>query len=315
MKNKDALIYISSVKNISKRLEFYGDANIENISLLKLIYKYSDYCSTYAMIQKLDKMVSILQRTDKDICLEKTKEKGFVKSIFNPSAGVDISSKPSVSDLTFSLDQDSDSVSLNTLFSTFSDPNGYGYSGFSFKTLPASGSLTYNGQPVEINKVYTSPDVTLYARSGESSYSESFTYAVYNDSRNLRLESNVSSITVNVDAKTTPNQPATVGDRTQVVDNRTTTVLTVADFTTRAIAPYFDPEGNELDAIRIDSIGGNNKGVLYYLDTPVVEGQIVTKSELESGALYHVSVDSDAIATDSYTMSVRDTGSMIWVSN
>ena len=47
MRNKDSKIFVASVKNASKRLEFYGDIDLSNLYLLKLIYKYANYCTTY----------------------------------------------------------------------------------------------------------------------------------------------------------------------------------------------------------------------------------------------------------------------------
>ena len=70
MENKNANIFVSSVAKVSERLKYYGDTNLENISLLRLIYKYACYATSYAHLQTLDKMVSRLQREDNLICLE-----------------------------------------------------------------------------------------------------------------------------------------------------------------------------------------------------------------------------------------------------
>ena len=105
-----------------------------------------------------------------------------------------------------------------------------------------------------------------------------------------------------------------MGDRAQYSGNRSTTVFTVSDFTTLTIAPYFDPEGNELDAIRIDEISTANYGTYYYFGAEVVPGQIITKDELNAGAFYHVGPDANAISTDSFNASLREDVNMTWVS-
>ena len=105
-----------------------------------------------------------------------------------------------------------------------------------------------------------------------------------------------------------------MGDRAQYSGNRSTTVFSSADFTTEPIAPYFDPEGNDLDAIRIDEVSTANLGLYYLYDTAVSIGQVITKAELDAGAFYHVGPDANAISTDGFNASVRDNVNMTWVS-
>ena len=68
MKDKDAKIFVISMNNVSKELEYYGNSNINNINLLKLIYKYAPYFTDYSKLQAVDKMVNYLQRSDRRIC-------------------------------------------------------------------------------------------------------------------------------------------------------------------------------------------------------------------------------------------------------
>ena len=77
MKDKDAKIFVISMKNISKELQYYGTSNINNINLLKLIYKYAKYFTDYKCLQAVDKMVNYLQRSDRRICMEFTYTKGY----------------------------------------------------------------------------------------------------------------------------------------------------------------------------------------------------------------------------------------------
>lgn len=319
MENKDARIFVTSVGNISKRLEHYGDANMDQINLLKLIYKYSCYATTYSQLQRLDSMVAELQRTSSYICNEFQAAPGYVDDAVIPVIDIvagEENNAPTITGgaITVADPNETYTFTVADLFSTFSDPDGHGYGNFVIKVLPSTGSLAYNGVAVTINTLYSDPTLLVYTRTGTSGYSDPFDFAVYDNDSQLPLESNTGTMAVTVEAITQTNQPATVGDRAEYSGNRSTTVFAVADFTTEAIAPYFDPEGNDLDAIRIDEISDANTGVFYYFGNPVVAGQVITATELANGAFYHVGPDVNSISTDSFNASVRDTGSMIWVS-
>ncbi len=317
MESKNASIYVTSVNNMSKQLEHYGTANMMNICLLKLLYKYSCYCSTYDQIQRMDSMVAELQRTDRNICLEFQAARGA--DYTNPVGVVDISAgantAPTLSDSSFTLEDPNltYTFSYSDLFSGYSDAEGGDATNFEIKTLPVAGVLHYDGVAVEVGSWLSDPSLLTYTRIGTGGYATSFTYTAYDDDNQLQLESNVATCNGTIDSIVSTNEPATVGDRAQYSGNRTTTVFSSTDFTTETIAPYFDPENNELDAIRIDEISTANEGAYYYYDALVVEGQVITKAELDAGAFYHVAADSNAVSTDSFNASARDTGSMIWV--
>jgi len=318
MENKDARIFITSVNKITARLEHYGEANTDEIHLLKLIYKYSCYAQTYATLQRLDKMVAQLQRENPFICLEKQAVPSYIDStitIPEIPIGTNGNEAPVLTGGSVTL-TDPNTVytfSYADLLSGFTDDSGQPASGFVIKVLPVQGTLKYNGSLVSLGTLYPDPTLLTYTRDVDTGYSVSFNYSAYDSDSQLPLESNVVSMNITVEAITLANEPATVGDRAQYAGNRVTTVFTVADFTTEAIAPYFDPEANDLDAIRIDEVSTANVGTYYYLGVEVVEGQIITAAELNSGAFYHTAPDANGITTDSFNASVRDTGSMIWV--
>lgn len=328
MEEKNARIFVTSVGNVSKKLEHYGDAKIEGVSLIKLIYKYACYSTTYSQLQRLNSMVSTLQITDPFICMERQAVQSFglaASNSDNPSGGggggtVEVGAgtsnqAPTLTASAFTLD---DSTSIFTLsyailFSGYSDDAGGVAGSFVINSLPANGTLLYNGNSITTNTLLYDPSLLTYTRTGTNSYGTTFTYSAYDDDSQLPLASNIVTSTVTVDALVAANEPATVGDRTQYSGNRATTVFTIADFTTKAIAPYFDPETNALDAIRIDEISDANTGVYYYYADQVVAGQVITAAELAGGAFYHVGSDVNSVSTDSFNASVRDTGSLIWV--
>jgi hypothetical protein len=326
MKEKDGRIFVTSVSNASKKLEYYGDAKLEGITLLKLLYKYASYSTTYKQLQRIDSMVSTLQTTDDLICMEYQALPAY--NIPLTGTGVVVigaenpNQAPTLGDISITLLEGITAFGFAdvVLYENYSDDAGGSPSNFVIKTLPANGGLYYNGSIVTLNTLLPISAFLVFERypdaiSGvDDAYVTTFTFSAFDDDTQLPLESNIATVTVNVDALGVTNEPATVGDRAQYSVNRATTVFTVEDFTANAIAPYFDPEGNDLDAIRIDEISDANTGVYYFFENPVVAGQVITNAQLAAGSFYHVAADQNEISTDTFEASVRDTGSMIWVS-
>lgn len=113
-----------------------------------------------------------------------------------------------------------------------------------------------------------------------------------------------------VEPEPTPtNEPAAVTDNSIVVENNVTTTLTLSMFT----SVYTDPENDLLDAIRIDKIHSTNLGIFYIDGIEVSVGQIITREQLELGALTHIGANTETVNTDSFDFSARDEGSQVWV--
>ena len=318
MENKNARIYVASVAKISKRLTHYGDADISNISLLKLIYKYACYSSTYAQLQRLDKMVAKLQREDKYICLEKNSSgtTAYTSPVGSVSIGTDGNNAPTLTGTSITLG-DEDTIHVFTygeLFSGYSD-NGDGVIGsFVVSTLPSNGTLSYDGELVVAGTLLYDATKLIYARSNENAYSTSFNYYAYNDDAQLPLASNAVACSITVDEIVAGNLPPTVGNTNVYANNRVVTVFSSATFTTEAVDPYSDTEGDELGAIKILEISAINGGVYYYFGSPVIVGQEISKADLDAGAFYHTAADSNAITTDSIDVAIRAaTGDQSWV--
>lgn len=318
MNIKNGRVYTASIMNLSNKLDRYGDANTENLSLLKLIYKYCDFCTTHEQLMRLDEMTNWLQINDSLICSEIMANRGSDYVWIPPAVDNNaLETEPPIivpSGTTIVTGNVLKTFSNDDIFAGYSDPTGTAYSAFSIKSLPATGTLTYDGATVTLNSFLTDPTLLVYTRDGETAYSDSFGLTAWNSSAFAAVESATVTFNVTVELLGDGNQPATVGDRAQYSGNRATTVFSSADFTTQAIAPYFDPEGNELDAIRIDEVSTANTGTYFYLGSAVTEGQIITKIQLDSGAFYHVGQDANAISTDSFNASVRDNVNMTFVS-
>ena len=317
MNSKDAKIYVSSINNVSKRLEHYGDVDIESLSLLKLIYKYANNATTQKQLRRLDSMVAHLQRTDSNICLEiqAVTMSEYTAPIGGVTIGVDGNEAPTLTDSSVVLldPNETFTFSFSDLFSGYSDDSSGTLSSFAVKTLPSNGTLTYDGQAVSVNTLMYDATKLVYARNSDQDYTTSFTYSAYDDDNQLKLESNTANCNITVQEIVVVNAPATVGNTNIYADNRETTVLYSSVFTSQAVAPYDDPEGDELNAIKILSISSVNGGTYFYYGDPVAVGQIIYKAELDSGAFYHVAPDSNAIKTDTISVAIRDSGSMIWV--
>lgn len=312
MENKNAKIYVASVKNVSSRLEHYGDVNIDNISLLKLIYKYSCYCSTYDQLQRMNTMVSQLQNSDPLICseIQATRGADYV-NVFQvvETSGVDSPNQPpTISNTSFTVTAEDDTFTFseNQIYNGYSDLEGTIPGDFTIASLPFIGTLTYAGVPVVIDTLYSVPGLLVYTRGSDESNSDSFTWTVFDKDTQLPLESNVATMSGIIEEKTSTNEDPYVGDRAKYAGNRVTTVFTLADFTTDTINPFNDPEGDSLAAIKILEVSEANTGVYYFFGDVLVADQEITSVEISSGALYHVGPDANSVTTDSFRCAVKD---------
>lgn len=110
------------------------------------------------------------------------------------------------------------------------------------------------------------------------------------------------------------NKPPTeVGDYTLNVLNRASgTVLSLNMFSTDTTPPYSDPENDPVQAVRIDTLP--TLGTLKLNGTNVTAGQIILATAITANQLTYDSPDQNAVANAVFTFSVRDSGSMTFVS-
>jgi len=317
MNIKNGRVYTASMMNLSNKLDRYGDANIENLSLLKLLYKYCDYCVSHEQLMRFDEMVNWLQINDSLICSEIMANRGSDYVWIPPAVdNTALETNPPIivpSGSTITTGNVLKTFGSGEIYEGYFDSTFTAVSAFSIKSLPTTGTLTYNGTAVSLNTLLTDPALLVYTRDGEGAYTDSFGLSAWNSNSFAAVQTATVTYNLTIEELLT-NQPATVGDRAQYSGNRATTVFSSADFTTQAIAPYFDPEGNDLDAIRIDEVSTANTGTYFYFGSAVVEGQIITKAELDAGAFYHAGQDANGISTDSFNASVRDNVNMTFVS-
>ena len=318
MKDKDAKIFVISMKNISKELQYYGTSNINNINLLKLIYKYAAYFTDYEYLQAVDKMVNYLQRSDRRICMEFTYTKGYSYE-YNTIDISGLNRAPTLSDLSLTVNKSGDNlvITYDDMYGGYYDSEGTDPGAIIIKTIPANGTLYLNNTEISAGETI-SYDASLeieYARNSPSAYSTSFTYSVYDTDTQVPLESNTATVSLTIKRYVAENEPPTIGDLTLYADNRATVTITVNDILYNADPSYSDPEGNQLDAIRIDVIATSNAGTYYYYGTEVVVNAIITYNDLVAGAFTYSAPDLNSIQTDIIEVSIRDTVNLEWVSS
>lgn len=101
--------------------------------------------------------------------------------------------------------------------------------------------------------------------------------------------------------------PSQVGDNTITTLNRTDKVLTLAMFTTETTPVYADPEGDPVNALRVDTLPV--LGTLLLNGNAVVVGDIIDVADINSGLFVYSPPDQNEIATASFEFSLRDAGS------
>jgi len=317
MTDNNANVFVSSMLRTDKRFKYYGEGPIANISLLKMIYKYACYSETYECLQKLDAMVSVLQQSDPDICMNVLSGGGFF-----PEDSPEVDQPDNASNTAPTVDGNTVTVSTETytfaaseFLVNFADADGDGSGDIVIKTLPAGGgTLTYSSVAVTIGQVISQANIPnlVYTRNVDTPYGDSFTWTVFDDNQ-IPQQSAAATMTVTVLANT-ENAPAVIGDNTIYPANRVETILTLAMFTTDTTAAYSDAEGDLLDAIKIIEISLENTGVFYIEGSPIVVGDIITREQMNAGDFKHVGPDQDAISSDVFEFQGRDEGSLEWVS-
>jgi hypothetical protein len=313
MNDHNAHIYTRSVVKVSRRLSVYGTADLSAIALLKLCYKYSCYSSEYAIIQRLDKIVSELQMmAGNDICMDFSNGNFLTDDISTPEPIDSTNTAPTVSANTVNIatGEDSYTFSLDDFILDFADAEGNGPGKIVLKSLPATG-LIYDGEVALEGQTIFDPSLLVYDRNAAPAYQNTFNFSIFDDYVDGPEESIDTLMTIDVaDAE---NLPAEVGDNTIYAGNRITTVLTLEMFTSQLAPPYNDPEGDLIDAIRIDEVSLANVGVYELNDVEVNEGDIITREDLNAGLFKHVGADTDSVSSDTFSFSARDEGSLIWV--
>jgi len=241
----------------------------------------------------------------------------ITSSLDNPTNTTNTSilnTPPTISGNTISITTNTQYIfTLNDLVVNYYDANNNGYKDIKIFPATLTGTLYYNNTLISSPLIISVNDISKlkYIRPNNNILTDSFNIAVGDNNPNQLFSTQV-TITMTGTAIIT-NQPATIGDNTIYAENRETTVLTLAMFTSQLAPPYNDPEGDLLDAIRIDTIGTANNGKYYLNGIEIVVGQIITREDLSANLFTHVGANTNDISSDTFTFSVRDEGSQIWI--
>lgn len=337
MKPNNANVFICSVENYNRQLKYYGEGSLSEISLLKLLYKYAGFSPSYDCLNRIDAMISNLQQADKNICTNMIAGQDFAPSITGVNAGGVISGT-----LSFEVTVDGASIIQNdevpvnkdntgqspvdvytkavdiaaTSFTTgFADTSGNSAGDVTIITVPATGVLRLNNVDVVNGQVIANADLgsLSYWKITNAAISESLVFSISNNDTDNTLWSSNTTISITI-AGVGNSSITALGDSTMYVDNNVVTILTSDMFTSQLNPSYSDPDGDDLDAIRIDEISSSNSGTFLYNSVALVVGQVITKTELDAGLFTHTGATANTITSDVILFSARDTGSLTWVS-
>lgn len=119
----------------------------------------------------------------------------------------------------------------------------------------------------------------------------------------------MAQFTVTLNAKAN-NPPSAIGYNTITIsDPAYTYVFTLADFVTNTTPPYADPEGDAAFELKIISLPDAQIGVLNYDSVPVIAGDIVPLSGVDSGLLNLVPVEGPILLVFDFDFDLSDVGS------
>lgn len=310
-------IYITSLNKSINLSKYRGNLDLSLLSLYNLYLYYINFTdklqesgiTLYSDINKQLKLdIDKLKYKYPDIICN---YKVVINNINNIQPSTNTA--PTVLPSTINIGEDNEYLFTVADFTNgYFDAEGDSYSTIIISKDSLNGSLIYNGNEITTIEIPVNLVNNLkYIRTDENAFSNDIFKFKIADSNINKKYSLYTNIILNGDA--IENQPATIGDNTIYTSNRTTTILSLAMFTSQLHPPYSDPEGDLIDAIRIDEISTANLGFFQLNNTNVVVGQIITREDLNAGLFTHVGPDQDAINSDVINFSARDEGSLKWV--
>jgi hypothetical protein len=307
-------VFVTSINKAINSARATGYLNLKNLAIYNLYKKSIEFTegnATFLDENKLLKSIitDLKYKYPQDIC----NYKKYVPTIGFPSPYTNLS--PTVSPASINLLLEESIFFQEIDFKTgFSDPNGNGPGRVLLYLTGLAGTFKYNGVVKSTTLELNIEEVIYleYTRVDASAFSFSLPFRVSDDYMLNRKWTGIVNNTV--DGTIVGNQPAIIGDNTILVSNREVKVLTLSMFTDQLTPPYSDPESDLIDAIRLDEISMANLGIFYVNGIQVIEGQIITREDINAGLFTYEAPDQDALYSDNFSFSARDEGSLIWVS-
>jgi len=309
-------IIITTSNKLINESKIKGYLNLDNVKLLYTLDYYLDFSKLYSKYNNyhilIRDFIYSFKNRNKELCVYKpllTTTSNIITNNIKPEAtSLIVVTIPDNQLYQFDIvdfnnvyfDQNSDSLSMIKLY--ISDINN---GVFYYNNVLITSDIEL--EPNQLLNLQYEPSDTL------SNYFIELKYRFKDDNINP-LYSILNIIEINViDSLVIGNQPASVGDISLYPDNRVDTVITLTMLTSQLAPPYNDPEGDALDAIRIDEISTANLGSYFYNGSLIFEGLIIPSADILADLLEHRAADQDAISSDVFNFSVRDSGSLIWV--
>lgn len=240
-------------------------------------------------------------------------------AIFTITTREDINRPPNVLGV-YSLEIDSQNLEYTFLIENltdestppYSDPEGDPLESIKIVSIYSNntGTFTLNGLPIEEDQVITNTDINngLFKYEGvlkDNAYIDIIDY-IASDTGSSQFSIVKGSIVVTVE--TTKNLPPTVGDVEKEINYGEALVFTTEMFINDAEPPYYDPEGDAPERLRIDSLPST--GLLIFDSEDVYAGQIINFSDIDEGKLMYLpDTDIKEEVIIEFAFSVSDSGS------
>ena len=302
---------LCSTIKIDNRTQYYGNANVVDITLLSTIYEITDPCCAdieYGCLVKLSNLVDKIIHRNKDICFVRGNDIFFGSSSDETiPILIDPNTAPTVDDnaittslLTYTFN--SDQFKLN-----FTDTEGDSPYLVRIVSLPASGTLKYAGLTISAGFLFDISNASnlTYTRVDDP-YITTFNFQTSDDNLTNKLFSNMATFTLNVAGQI--NQPPTVGNGSTSTAYNTTVVFTTAMFTTGTTPAYSDPEGDAAETLKILSLPSS--GTLYLDGIAVSINDEIDFTDITAGLFTYVPDAGTTTAhAPTFTFQIKDAGS------
>lgn len=195
----------------------------------------------------------------------------------------------------------------------YADPEGDDLLKIKILSINMKGSIVFENMPIQIGQEILAVDIEngklKYLRNinEESSHIDYFQYDVADEGS--ETFGNLSGFTL-FSIPDEVNLPPLIGDNEKEVNYGEALVFTVDMFTTETDPPYSDPEGDEPEKLRIDTLPDSGK--LEFQGLPVDAGDIIDFVDIANGNLiYYPYMDaelSEGTITE-FEFSISDKGS------
>lgn len=313
-------ITVASVSNAVRASKIYGSLNLKSLYLLDviggLLTRYPNL--DFKQQRQLRSLYTIIQHNNSDICNDKKQDFKSYKNLGCGNSGIinnitlsQISEIPTVEN-NEAIIIDNYTFNYNDFTKQFTDPQNGIPEFVRLTSLPSVGLLQYNGNNIELGfefNLLNISNLVYIIQNTTSPITDVINFQTSNNNINKTF-SNMANFTFTINAAV--NQPpTTVGNNFKTIDNGSTYVFTVADFTTGTTPAYSDPEGDAASMLKIDSLPVD--GDLQFNGSAVTVNQTIPFQgavSISSGSFRYVSEQNSPEAdVETFNFQISDTGS------